>query len=133
MSSLTPPARHSVPSILQGERSAPAVRKGIRPGLTIVRNESPTPMAGRAARGSSPIDGKPACARALRGHWARRRIAGWSNASNGYAASCSLAVEARASSTGRKPRRKSAALLACDAARTMARLSSRSTSSQEPI
>ena len=42
-------------------------------------------------------------------------------------------MEADASSLGRKPRRKSAALLACEAARTMARLSSRSTSSQEPM
>jgi hypothetical protein len=37
------------------------------------------------------------------------------------------------SSAGRKPSRKSAALLACDAARTMARLSSRRTSAHEPI
>ena len=50
-----------------------------------------------------------------------------------HAASCSFAVEARASSPGRKARRKSAALLAWEAARTMARLSSRSTSSQEPM
>ena len=35
--------------------------------------------------------------------------------------------------SGRNPRRYSAALLACEAARTIARLSSRSTSSHEPI
>ena len=50
-----------------------------------------------------------------------------------HAASRPFAVEARASSPERKERRKSAALLACEAARTMARLSSRSTSSQEPM
>ena len=52
-----------------------------------------------------------------------------------HAASCSPSdgMARRSSSPGRKPRRKSAALLACEAARTMARLSSRSTSSQEPM
>jgi hypothetical protein len=50
-----------------------------------------------------------------------------------HAASRPFAVEACASSPGRKARRKSAALLACEAARTMARLSSRSTSSNREV
>jgi len=51
----------------------------------------------------------------------------------GHATARSFAIETGTPCPGRKPRRKSAALLACDAARTMARLSSRSTSSQEPM